>query len=113
MTLKRMRRVGTGHRHRIPRTLAEFSLVEQFDPQNRSEQHVAATRTQLLHRSLSIRFRSGDEDAHHSSAPFPKLVIQFSTLWHELRKQRGTGNSMILVPVFDLKFLSEFAASGV
>jgi len=30
-------------------------------------------------------------------------------LQHELRKQRGTSNSMILVPLFDLKFLAEFA----
>src|SRR3982074_225645 len=34
-------------------------------------------------------------------------------LWHELRKQRGTSNSMILVPLFDLKFLTEFAAGGM
>src|SRR5882757_9451524 len=48
-----------------------------------------------------------------SSAPLPKFVIHCGTLWHELRKQRGTGNSMILVPLFDLKFLSERAAGGV
>jgi hypothetical protein len=40
-------------------------------------------------------------------------VIHGSTLWHELRKQRGTSKSMVLVPLFDLKFLHEFAAGGV
>ena len=47
-----------------------------------------------------------------TSAPFPKFVIHRSIPCHELRKQRGTSNSMILVPLFDLKFLNEFAASG-
>ena len=47
------------------------------------------------------------------SAPFPKLVIHRGGLGHELRKERGTSNSMILVPLFDLKFLEEFVASGV
>jgi hypothetical protein len=31
---------------------------------------------------------------------------------HELRKQRGTSKFMILVPLFDLKFLNELAAGG-
>jgi hypothetical protein len=53
-----------------------------------------------------LRFRG-------SSAPFPKFVIRRSTLSRELRKQRGTSNSMILVPLFDLKFLTEFAAGDV
>src|SRR6266545_1086495 len=48
-----------------------------------------------------------------SSAPFPKFVIHFGTLSHELRKQRGTSKYMILVPLFDLKFLNELAASAV
>ena len=47
-----------------------------------------------------------------TSAPFPKFVIPRSIPRHELRKQRGTSNSMILVPLFDLKFLNEFAAGG-
>jgi hypothetical protein len=47
------------------------------------------------------------------SAPFPKFVIHCGTLSHELRKQRGTSSHMILVPLFDLKFLNEFAAAGV
>ena len=47
------------------------------------------------------------------SAPFPKFVIHLNTHLHELRKPRGTSNSMILVPLFDLKFLTEFAAGGV
>src|SRR5436190_5492401 len=41
-----------------------------------------------------------------ASAPLPKFVIHRSTFRHELRKQRGTSNSMILVPLFDLKFLT-------
>src|SRR5882724_1178977 len=48
-----------------------------------------------------------------ASAPFPKFVIPLSMRRHELRKQRGTSNSMLLVPLFDLKFLIEFAAGGV
>ena len=82
MALDRMRRVGTGHRHRIPGTRAEISLFEVPDPQNRPEQHVAAARAQLLRGPLSIRLGSGDENSHsvHGSAPFPKLVIHLGTL---------------------------------
>src|SRR5262249_36416175 len=47
------------------------------------------------------------------SAPLSKFVIHCSTTRHELRKQRGTSKFMILVPLFDLKFLGEFAAGGV
>src|SRR5437588_463955 len=43
---------------------------------------------------------------HATSARFSKFVIQRGTLGHELRKPKGTSNSMILVPLFDLKFLS-------
>src|SRR5882724_12853367 len=57
-----------------------------------------------------MRMRATIEKA---SAPFPKFVIHCSTLCHELRKQRGTSKPMILVPLFDLKFLIEFAATGV
>jgi hypothetical protein len=46
------------------------------------------------------------------SARFPKFVIQGSILLNEFRKAKGTGKSMILVPLFDLKFLIEFAAGG-
>jgi len=48
-----------------------------------------------------------------ASAPFPKFVLRRSTLCHELRKQRGTSKNMILVPLFDLKFLDELAATAV
>jgi hypothetical protein len=41
---------------------------------------------------------------------FPKFVIRGGTLGHELRKQTGTSKVMILVPLFDLKFLDEIAA---
>src|ERR1043166_1576611 len=47
------------------------------------------------------------------SAPFPKFVIHCGTLSHELRKQRGTSKYMILVPLFDLKFLNELAGTAV
>src|SRR5262249_36493127 len=47
-----------------------------------------------------------------TSAPLSKFVIHRSTSRHELRKQRGTSKFMILVPLFDLKFLDEFAAGG-
>src|SRR5262249_58859997 len=39
------------------------------------------------------------------SARFSKFVIQRGTFEYELRKPKGTSNSMILVPLFDLKFL--------
>src|ERR1700751_4402443 len=43
--------------------------------------------------------------ARLTSARFSKFVIQRGTFGHELRKPKGTSNSMILVPLFDLKFL--------
>ena len=64
MALDRMRRIGTGHRHRIPGTHSKVSFFEVPDPQNRLEQHVAAARTQLLRGSFSIGFRAGDENTH-------------------------------------------------
>src|SRR5262249_32605157 len=48
----------------------------------------------------------------HSSAPLPKFVIHRSILQYELRKQRGTSRSIFLVPLFDLKFLTELAATA-
>jgi hypothetical protein len=45
-----------------------------------------------------------------ASARFSKFVIQRGTLGCELRKPKGTSNFMILVPLFDLKFLSGLAA---
>jgi len=47
------------------------------------------------------------------SAPLPKFVIHGRTLQYELRKQRGTSDFMILVPLFDFKFLHELAATAV
>ena len=67
MALDCMRRVGTGHRNRIPGTRAEISLFEVPDPQNRPEQHLAAARAQLLRGPLSIGLGSGDENAHNDS----------------------------------------------
>jgi hypothetical protein len=45
------------------------------------------------------------------SAPLPKFVIHCGILRHELRMQRGTSKHMILVPLIDLKFLRERAAT--
>jgi hypothetical protein len=39
-------------------------------------------------------------------------VIRCGTLGHELRKPKGTSNSMILVPLFDLKFLRWTRVNG-
>jgi hypothetical protein len=41
---------------------------------------------------------------------FPKFVIRLGNLVSELRKAKGTGKPKIVVPLFDLKFLIEFAA---
>ena len=46
-----------------------------------------------------------DRRSRTTSARFPKFVIQGSTLLNEFRKAKGTRKSMILVPLFDLKFL--------
>jgi hypothetical protein len=59
-----------------------------------------------------------EDDFHFNMAPtstsasFPKFVIRGVNLLHELRKQSGTSKHLILVPLFDLKFLSRFAATG-
>src|SRR5215470_14433179 len=50
--------------------------------------------------------------ACRTSAPLPKFVNHRGNHRHELRKQRGTSKFMTLVPLFDLKFLTEFAASA-
>ena len=64
--------------------------------------------------SAAFRFEIPEADSRHTaqefqiggtSARFSKFVIQRGTLGHELRKPKGTTNSMILVPLFDLKFL--------
>jgi len=47
-----------------------------------------------------------------SSARFPKFVIRGGMLWHELRKRTGTSKHLILVPLYDLKFLDQIAAGG-
>ena len=41
---------------------------------------------------------------------FPKFVIRLSNLAREFRKAKGTSKFLILVPLFDLKFLIEIAA---
>src|SRR4029453_14681650 len=41
------------------------------------------------------------------------FVIRLRTPRHELQKQKGTGNSMIPGPLFDLKFLIGLTARGV
>src|SRR5207302_11126922 len=48
-----------------------------------------------------------------ASAPIPKFASLRGTLSCELRNQRSTSKFMILVPLFDLKFLNEPAATAV
>jgi hypothetical protein len=45
-----------------------------------------------------------------ASTRFPKFVIRLRILANELRKAKGTSKPVILVPLFDLTFLIEFAA---
>src|SRR5215208_4928347 len=61
--------------------------------------------TSILMRRFSI--------ADLPSAPLPKFMTPNSPLRHELRKQRGTSKSMVLVPLYDLKFLNELAGGAV
>src|SRR5262245_61411384 len=56
--------------------------------------------------------RNGPPGRTATSAPLPKFVIHRSNLKHELPKQRGTSKSTILVPLIDLKFLNEPAATA-
>jgi hypothetical protein len=44
------------------------------------------------------------------STSFPKFVIRLRIFASELRKAKGTSMFMMLVPLFDLKFLFECAA---
>src|SRR5204862_3637126 len=68
----------------------------------------------LYDSSAAFRFEIPEADSRHTvqefqiggtSARFSKFVIQRGTLECELRKPKGTSNSMILAPLFDLKFL--------
>ena len=45
-----------------------------------------------------------------TSARLSKFVIHSGTLDTNFESQKGTSNFMILVPLFDLKLLNEFAA---
>jgi len=47
-----------------------------------------------------------------TNAPLPKFVITWRHFLTRTRKQRGTSNSMILVPLFDFKLLYELAATA-
>jgi hypothetical protein len=58
----------------------------------------------LVLRKLSLR---------QASTRFPKFVIRLRVFANELRKAKGTSKLMMLVPLFDLKFLFEFAAGHV
>ena len=51
--------------------------------------------------------------AASASTRFPKFVIRLRIYANELRKAKGTSRPMMLVPLFDLKFLFEFAAGDV
>jgi hypothetical protein len=48
-----------------------------------------------------------------SSVPIPKFAMLCSKLRSELRNQRDTSKSMILVPLMNPKFAIELAAIGV
>jgi hypothetical protein len=71
----------------------------------------AAARVQPT-RGHRAAFRVENSRVCRASARFPKFVIRGSTLMDEFRKAKGTSKHMILVPLFDLKFLIEFAAGG-
>jgi hypothetical protein len=54
-----------------------------------------------------------DQLGAFTSTRFPKFVIRLRIFANELRKAKGTSKLMMLVPLFDLKFLFEFAAGDV
>ena len=106
MALDRMRRVGTGHRHRIPGTRAEISLFEVPDPQNRPEQHLAAARAQLgkdrllgvscydrLELALAAREAGADYVAFGSAFPSatkPRATRAPLSLYREAKARLGS-----------------------
>src|SRR5262245_28039255 len=65
----------------------------------------------MLAHDRAARPRHGQEMPNRNLVPVSEVRDTSQHIRHELRKQRGTSNSMILVPLFDLKFLTEFAAS--
>src|SRR5262249_33793385 len=66
--------------------------------------HQRSLAFEISHRTL----RSG-----HSSVPIPKFAHPCGSLECELRNQRDTSNSMILVPLLNPKFASALAARYV
>src|SRR5829696_9674590 len=72
-------------------------------------------RSCLLNRDR--RDKPGDDESeqagHAVVPPLPKLVPPCNTPSTSFGSERGTSNSMILVPLYELKFLNEIAASGV
>jgi hypothetical protein len=47
---------------------------------------------------------------NYPSTRFPKFVIRLRIFANELRKAKGTSKPLMLVPLFDLKFLLGFTA---
>jgi hypothetical protein len=99
----------------VPRTGRSHIPCREFD----CELRVQGALHHMFDGVLSIpKFAWGAANAgglrnRDAGAPLSKFVIHRSTSRHELRKQRGTSKFLILVPLFDLKFLDEFAAGGV
>ncbi|HUF79779.1 MAG TPA: hypothetical protein VMN03_01490, partial [Burkholderiales bacterium] len=72
----------------------------------------AGCKPRAIFRRFSARHEVRFRQSFCASARFPKFVTQRSTLLKEFRKAKGTSKSVILVPLFDLKFLIEFAVGG-
>jgi hypothetical protein len=101
-------RVGPHHQVRVLQQRHHVACADLLDGGVQ-----ARKRTDVNHSGMfNLRVVTGTFDIP-ASAPLAKFVIHCSTLSHELRKQRGTSKPMILVPLFDLKFLFELVAGGV
>src|SRR5262249_46335416 len=78
----------------------------------------AAIPTEPGHRSVSTACKRGWENdllrpasvSFTTKPRFPKFLPHCRILVNELRKPKGTSKLFGLVPLFDLKFLNEFAA---
>jgi hypothetical protein len=57
-------RAGTGEKHGCPWAGAKLGVPDRLDPQQRHEQDLVTAPAQQCCRSLTFRFRSGDEKAH-------------------------------------------------
>src|SRR5262245_24900720 len=95
------------------RSSTSFDTGSSLNPRTARRLVTASYTSMMIASPLpAIRFVQTHAVSFGPSAPLSKFVIHRSTTRHELRKQRGTSKFMILVPLFDLKFLDEFAAGG-